>query len=905
MRLYGALQELTSLVIRLASGKTVKIQAAEQAAAGETTITIPDVVDGADTVVLVDTQQTLTNKTLTAPTMTNAAINSTTKVVIPSQNSPTHTAAGSLIWDGNDSLLTVGSDNLGGFKTMVDEGSSQTLFNKTISGGSLSNGTVSGGAVGVVGNPTSINNINKLALADIGANVGANHVVITDANKEVRTEATLSKARGGTGVDLSNVDFPQNVTSKIVTNIAELTSVKLDRAAPSIVTSVLTPSANKAVVQRITTAANFNEIANPEDGRYYIIMNASATDITIGNETGTAANQIITGTGAAFTFKAGTSIAAVYDGGSSKWRLSGGAGGAGGGTTDVITQVAHGFAVGDAVYLNGLVYTHAIATAANTAEVVGVVSKVVSNDAFELTLSGEISGLSGLTPGEVYFLGVDPLNPGKLTIVEPSVVGQVSLPVGVASSASTLYVAPKRGVVVGAANARTTIAVANAGVTPVVNVTNYNSLKLEGELFVNRVAGNQRAYYTVEATKNGAGTWQVSASYTGDDMLYTTLPSWDVAANQLQLTMPLVTGTFNSASLTYSLNAPAVGASLPLAIDSSSLNIVADAPLSYRNRIINGDMRIDQRNAGAAVLNVNGYTVDRFTAGYYGGATGRFTAERSTTAPAGFTNSLLLTTTTAQAVLGANDAFAIRQAIEGFNVADLFFGESSAQTVTLSFWVRSSQTGTFSVLLLNAAGDRCYGGLVTINAANTFEYKTVTIPGDTTGTWLKDSSAGIQVYFGLGAGSTRTVAAGWSNGAGGATPGAVTGQTINICASVGANFRVTGVQLEVGSKASAFERRPYSEELARCLRYCFVGGLFGVKTETGWAVFPRLENKNMRILPVITLSRVYNGASGLDITGYGPFVITNWGTYSLMSSATNSGGTGAWVMVDCILNSEL
>ena len=234
-------------------------------------------------------------------------------------------------------------------------------------------------------------------------------------------------------------------------------------------------------------------------------------------------------------------------------------------------------------------------------------------------------------------------------------------------------------------------------------------------------------------------------------------------------------------------------------------------------------MRIDQRNAGAAVLNVNGYTVDRFTAGYYGGATGRFTAERSTTAPAGFTNSLLLTTTTAQAVLGANDAFAIRQAIEGFNVADLFFGESSAQTVTLSFWVRSSQTGTFSVLLLNAAGDRCYGGLVTINAANTFEYKTVTIPGDTTGTWLKDSSAGIQVYFGLGAGSTRTVAAGWSNGAGGATPGAVTGQTINICASVGANFRVTGVQLEVGSKASAFERRPYGMELALCQRYYEMG----------------------------------------------------------------------------------
>ncbi|NBX21925.1 MAG: hypothetical protein EBR58_11360, partial [Betaproteobacteria bacterium] len=154
-----------------------------------------------------------------------------------------------------------------------------------------------------------------------------------------------------------------------------------------------------------------------------------------------------------------------------------------------------------------------------------------------------------------------------------------------------MYFAPKRGVVVGAANARTTITVANSAATSVVDVTNYNSLKLEGELNVSRSSGgNQRAYYTVEATKNGAGTWQVSAGYTGDDILYTTLPTWDVSGTQLQVTMPTVTN-FNSASLTYSLNAPAVGASLPLSVDSSSLNIVADAPLSYRNRIINGDMR--------------------------------------------------------------------------------------------------------------------------------------------------------------------------------------------------------------------------------------------------------------------------------------------------------------------------
>jgi len=125
--------------------------------------------------------------------------------------------------------------------------------------------------------------------------------------------------------------------------------------------------------------------------------------------------------------------------------------------------------------------------------------------------------------------------------------------------------------VVGAANARTTITITNSAATSVVDVTNYNSLKLEGELNVNRSSGgNQRAYYTVEAAKNGAGTWQVSAGYTGDDILYTTLPTWDVSGSYLQVTMPTVTN-FSSASLTYSLNAPAVGASLPLQINGSSV----------------------------------------------------------------------------------------------------------------------------------------------------------------------------------------------------------------------------------------------------------------------------------------------------------------------------------------------
>lgn len=241
--------------------------------------------------------------------------------------------------------------------------------------------------------------------------------------------------------------------------------------------------------------------------------------------------------------------------------------------------------------------------------------------------------------------------------------------------------------------------------------------------------------------------------------------------------------------------------------------------LMFRNRIINGDMRIDQRYPGSSLANANGYVVDRFSAGYYGSATGRFSAERSITAPAGFTNSFLLTTTTAQATLGTNDGFAIRQGIEGFNVADFAFGSANTQTITLSFWVRSSQTGVMGIILTNGLGDRTYGTTVTINTANTFEYKTVTIPGDTSGTWYIDNGTGLNVFFGLGAGSGRTIPVGWSGGIGGATPCAVTGQTLNICASLGANIRITGVQLETGSVATPFERRLFATELDLCQRY--------------------------------------------------------------------------------------
>jgi hypothetical protein len=217
------------------------------------------------------------------------------------------------------------------------------------------------------------------------------------------------------------------------------------------------------------------------------------------------------------------------------------------------------------------------------------------------------------------------------------------------------------------------------------------------------------------------------------------------------------------------------------------------------NRIINGAMTIDQRNAGAAVTPANGaniYTLDRWS--FYLSQASKLTTQQSSTAPTGFVNSLLVTSSSAYSV-GSGDIFEVRQFVEGYNTADLMWGTANAQTVTLSFWVRSSLTGTFGGAIRNSASDRSYVFSYSISSANTYEYKTITIAGDTSATWLTTNGRGIGVFFSLGAGSTALKAAG-SWGAG--EYEGVTGQT-NLVGTSGATFYITGVQLEAGSTASS------------------------------------------------------------------------------------------------------
>jgi len=253
-------------------------------------------------------------------------------------------------------------------------------------------------------------------------------------------------------------------------------------------------------------------------------------------------------------------------------------------------------------------------------------------------------------------------------------------------------------------------------------------------------------------------------------------------------------------------------------------------PLSgARNRIINGDMRIDQRNSSQTVnSNGNVYSVDRWFGSGVATA-GVFTVASSTTAPANFTNSLLATVTTADASIGASNRYILVQRIEGNNVADLGWGTANAKAVVLSFWVRSSLTGTFGGSVRNSATDRSYPFSYSISAANTWEQKTVSIAGDTSGTWLTDTGIGITLSFALGAGSSAKGTAGaWSASNLSSATGAV-----DLIGTNGATFYITGVQLEAGTVATPFERRSYGQELALCQRYYYrltldIAGRFGV-----------------------------------------------------------------------------
>jgi hypothetical protein len=224
-------------------------------------------------------------------------------------------------------------------------------------------------------------------------------------------------------------------------------------------------------------------------------------------------------------------------------------------------------------------------------------------------------------------------------------------------------------------------------------------------------------------------------------------------------------------------------------------------------------MVIDQRNAGASITPVDGqYSVDRWV--WNQNTTGKFTVAQSSTTATGFTKSLIVTSTQVYSP-NTSDYMIISQRIEGFNVADLGWGTASAQPIIISFWVKSSYAGTFGGAIKNGLGNRAYPFTFTTSSTN-FEYKTIAVAGDTSGTWATDNSAGMQLTFGAAVGSFYKGTAGaWASASYYSAIG-----TSDLTSSSGASLSITGVQLEKGLLATPFEVRPYSEELALCQRYC-------------------------------------------------------------------------------------
>lgn len=318
-----------------------------------------------------------------------------------------------------------------------------------------------------------------------------------------------------------------------------------------------------------------------------------------------------------------------------------------------------------------------------------------------------------------------------------------------------------------------------------------------------------------------------------------------------------------------------------------------------RNRIINGAMMIAQRANTVTVSDGSSeyYSTDRFF-GIGQSSDGAFTVAQSSVAPAGFVNSTLCTVTTADSSIGSSQFYLLSQKIEGLNIADLAWGTASASPVTLSFWVRSSLTGTFGGSLRNEAVNRSYPFSYVINAADTWEYKTITIAGDTTGTWLTNNGVGIRLAWSLGDGSSRLGTAGaWnSNNNSGAT-----GQ-VNLIGTNGATFYITGVQLEKGSTPTSFEHRQYGTELALCQRYCIkYGGATtynhvgqGNAYSTSAVQFDIVFPVAMRTSPSATTSGNWVVSDGNNNTNISSFGIASSGAetspYRYSGTAATGGG---------------
>jgi hypothetical protein len=333
-------------------------------------------------------------------------------------------------------------------------------------------------------------------------------------------------------------------------------------------------------------------------------------------------------------------------------------------------------------------------------------------------------------------------------------------------------------------------------------------------------------------------------------------------------------------------------ASSGIQFSDASTQTAAASPYVLKNRIINGAMVVSQRNTTSSVTPASGdYTLDRWAVSL--SQASKFTVQQNAgavTPPVGFSNYLGITSSSAYSIT-SGDFFYLKQAIEGFNTADLAWGTANAKTITLSFQVYSSLTGTFGGSLENGAYTRNYPFSYSIPTANTWTTISITIAGDTSGTWVgATNGVGLRVNFGLGVGSTYSGTAGaWAAG----DIVSATGAT-SVVGTNGATFYITGVQLEISTSATPFERRLYNQELANCQRYYETGRSWaGGRTTDGTAMMTVNFKQTKRATPTMVYTVVVGGAA------------TSYGIYLDMAMVYNAAGTNAHGEVTWTSTSEL
>jgi hypothetical protein len=342
-----------------------------------------------------------------------------------------------------------------------------------------------------------------------------------------------------------------------------------------------------------------------------------------------------------------------------------------------------------------------------------------------------------------------------------------------------------------------------------------------------------------------------------------------------------------------------------MALSTIPTRALTEQRIKFRNIIINGDMNIAQRSTSvASISSVGYYTIDRFK--LTDASSGTWTQSQSTDVPTGqgFATSLKMDCTTADASPGSGDSLVLQQLIEGQNLQYLKKGTSSAESTTLSFWVKSNKTGTYICELRDIDNNRTISQSYTISSANTWEKKTITFAGDTTGALGNDNAESLRCNFYLNAGSDYTSGTLQTSWGGRTDANRAVGQ-VNLADSTANEWYITGVQLEVGTTASDFEFLPYDVNLQRCQRYYQQLNQNGAN---GWCTFSGVRNGGADVqnigIPLPTPLRIGNptitkSSSSLmqawDVDGYH---ITSGGGVGNMTIGSNSGNDTPYLMLN-------